>query len=973
MKLQARRVFFNVVVLALVCMLVFMIGYRPASGTQEASATVSAPVISEVMASNSSAWMDDKGNFPDWVELFNPTGYPINLQGYGLTDKENGSAKWLFPNTSIASNAYMVILLEGSTAVPQPNSLCANFALSAGETLVLLDPTGEPLDSCPIVPAGKDVSLVRDTDGQWITTGEYTPGYPNTTEGYVKFNASRALDSADVELSEISPANRTMAATASGEFYDWIELYNKGNSKVDLTGWALSDNEYKPMKWRFPKGASIAAGEYLLVYCPGDAPHEGEGIYTDFALSTAEMTVTLSTSRGASVDSVVVRDIPDDASYSRVDGEWKTTLQATPGYKNDDTGVKAMQKQVFAQNPGVYISEVVSQNSVSFDTKDGASSDWIEIHNAGKNAVNLEGWGLSDSVSRPLMWTFPSVSVPPGGYLVLAATGAPAERSSVIHAGFGLSKDGGEILTLATPERKVVDKIIMPALPEDMSYGRTPGEDGFFYYEETTPGGANEQGYAGFMSAPTFTVHPGVTDAPVNVAVNADEGAVVHYTTDGREPTAKSPTMNGALTLSKTGMLRVKAYKEGYLPSPVVTGTYIIGDRHELPIVSLVMNPDDMFSKDSGIHANPSKDWEKPGNAEFIGFPETSPYYSAFMGIKMSGQFSLTRDQKSFTISARREYGTSRFEINPFQGAGRDFESYNNFVVRSSSQDDNRARMRDAVLSSLLEDTGVLYQAAQPIALYINGQYWGHYNLRERINEHFVAQHENVIDPDEVKGIAMVKHDNSAKNGTLAEWKALQAWLKDHKLDNDANLKYLLDRVDAQNYFDYVIAEMWLGNSDTGNLFCYKLPGEDAKWKWILYDVDWAMNSGEMGPQWDTLKWYTKEKGHGVSAMFSSLLIRRLLENPETRELFIERYAYAINHHFSSDNVIAHIDAYADKIRPELSAHYERWPSQGSISSWEKHVERMRDFARARNDNMEKFLKSYFGLSSARMSELFPN
>ena len=120
-----------------------------------------------------------------------------------------------------------------------------------------------------------------------------------------------------------------------------------------------------------------------------------------------------------------------------------------------------------------FISEVVAANDNSLRDDFGDSPDWIEIHNPSNAPLNLGSWGLSDDLSDPHKWVFPSVSIPPHEYLLVHASGYNiAEANKPLHASFRLSR-AGEFLGLANPEGSFVDKYEpnFPAGEDDWAYG----------------------------------------------------------------------------------------------------------------------------------------------------------------------------------------------------------------------------------------------------------------------------------------------------------------------------------------------------------------------------------------------------------------------------------------------------------------------------------------------------------------------
>ncbi len=944
-------------------------------------------VISELMASNSGAVRDEDGDYPDWVELYNGTGAPIDLGGYALSDRDDNPAKFPLPNQTLASGEYIVVYLSGKGRNIAGQPLHAGFKLKKGETLYLFTDGGALADQVEAPALGANVSYIR-TESGFEESAFCSPGFANDQAGSDAYAAAfdRTAEST-IKISEVQSSNVSTCQDASGAYVDWVEITNIGSSPVDLTGYCLSDDESEPMKWRFGS-ATLNPGEFLLVYCDKGAQAGAEELHASFGISAAGETLLLHDASGALLDRVDVPELKDDWSYARGgDGLFAATNAPTPGKANTmENGLAAVEDFFRLNNKGVYIAEVLSSAA---DTQvNGQSVDFAEIVNNSGAAVDLNSWGLSNAPKRKARFQFPEMILQPGERAVVALSGTDSVEDGNLSASFKASSTG-ETLYLFTDQGEMVDKLIVPQLQADVSYGR--GDDlGLFYYASPSPGEANQGvSYRGMTQRVDFSVRPGLYDGAVTLEMYVGDGSQIHYTTDCTEPGPSSPAYSGPLTLSSTTVVRAVAVKDGYLSPLSTTGTYIIGQSHSVRVVSLSTDPDNLFSDEKGIYAdgpgymeefphgsagkgaNFWMDWERPVYVEVFDEDGTT-LLSQGGEFKLNGQYSRAIDQKSFAVYARKEYGESRFNAALFDD--RDYTSYKSFVLRSTAQDYNRARMRDAMMTSLMKDQGVMYQETEVCVLYLNGEYWGHYNMRERVNKWSVAQWEGVTDESVIDNIDILKGNgnNAARvlNGSNDEYMELMDYVRSHNLANEEALQYVTDRVDVQNYFDYQIAEIFWANSDNGNIKYYKVPG--GKWKWILYDLDWGINTGEdNGYKRDGFLHVLNENGTGYNDSFDNDIIRGLLDNKEMEQLFIERCAYYINEVYTEENILAAIDELQSQMAPEMEAHYERWPEHGSVSSWQRHIDRLKTFAHYRGAYMKVHLQDWFDISETQMQSLF--
>lgn len=944
-------------------------------------------VINEVMAKNQSAVPDNNGRYSDWVELYNGSTMAVSLNGLSLTDKESEPNRYPLPNITMEPDSYLIIWCSGDTTAVAPYH--AGFKLSAGETVYIFDGNTEIVDSVYLDNPTTNHSFARQTGGGFIETEKISPGYPNTEEGHQAFISQyEDLGSSALRLNEIMSANKTTIADMDGDYPDWIELINTGSTPINLEGYSLSDDPSEPRQWIFSSG-TVAPGEVFLAFASGKDLKEETPPHTSFKLSASGETVILYNPDGMIIDKVVVPELKDDESYALINGQWEKTIESTPGLHNTDEGRQEVARRIISANAGLYISEVVSSNGGSFTIGD-QTPDWVEITNKTGQTVNLMDYGLSDRTGRPHRWQFTQETLlGDGERIVVCLDGLNTYESDAYHASFKLAMEGGDWIVLSDPQGNILDKIAMPALRQDISIGRDEERTGLFYYAKPQPGTAKTNGKSRIAPKPVISTPGGIVDAGMQATVNSIPGYTLRYTTDATEPTASSPELTGPLTINQTTILRVAAFAEDAIAGFSTSATYLVGVNHTVPVVALVTDPDNLFSHENGIFAdgpgyqeafphgsngrgaNYWLGWEKPVHVELFNAGDLT--LSQNGGLKVNGQYSRTLPQKSITIYARKEYDEKNtFDAPLFEN--RDYTQYKAFTLRSTGQDNNRSRMRDAMLTSLAEGTGVMYQDTKTAVVYINGEFWGHYNLRERINKNSVAQWEGIPldDRDTIENIDLIKGNSRALNGTNKGYREIIDFVKANSLTNAENLKWVTDRVDVENYLSYQAMEMIIGNSDNGNIKFYNTNTPGSKWKWILYDLDWSFNTSEsVGVSWNTFTAYLDPRGTGVGDAFENILFRRLLEVPEMRDLFLERFAYHLNNTFSPQAVNARIDEFAATMEPEMELHFSRWPNDGSLASWQRHIERLRTYANERPAYMKKYCKEYFGLSDSKMTALF--
>lgn len=961
--------------------------------------------ISEVMPSNRSAVTDENGEYPDWVEIWNSADHEMNLQGIGLSDRSD-SIRFLFPDMVLPADGRVLVFCSNSNQTNPGMPFHAKFKLSSvGETVYLYDPNAYLIDSCKYPILGTDESWALTADGFQAVT-YFSPGYENTQEGHQAYRESIMVSGGALVINEVMADALTGLRDEDDELSDWVEIYNTTGSPVSLENYALSDNESKPLKWRFPKGASIPAHGYYVVFCSGkDKVEAATGVpHTNFRISAEKETIILADSRGHVVDRVMIDNLPEDCSFGRNENGGMQVFQtATPGLPNNQQGFYQMDKNLRAINKsGVYISEVMASND-SVATYPGADyTDWIELYNSGSQSVDLSGYGLSDRLTRGRKWQFPKGTlIGPGEYKVVLCDGTSVTDSSgIIHTGFKINRTACETLVLTDPEGRILDKMILPVQRTNISYGRTTGMSGFFYYETPTPMQMNGQGFAGYAEDPSFTLEPGMYFSTTYVEINVPQGTQVYYTTDGSDPTESSTAYHGErLELNFTTVLRARAFAEdpNLQGSEIITGTYFVNAYHTLPVVSLATNPTNLWDPVNGMLADGNILKEAPGKLPFKNstyravknsgarFPvhvemyETDGTMILNQGAQFSlmGDYSLDMPQKSMKFRAKSLYGAKTFAAALFPD--REYTEYKSFVLRNSGNDSMWTRLQDGFESRLLDAYGatVIHQAWRPVAVYLNGVYWGHMNLRERVDKYFVAQHEG-LGFDQADSFDILQASGSTKYGSNKEFKAMLKKIKaGDPAKNPEDLQYILDNVDVDNLFEYLALEMFVGNSDIGNTRFYRMRSPDSKWRWIWYDADYGLFMSNF----DSPKSYTKQKGMGQQNI-DNTIFRKLLSVPEYKDRFLRKLGDVFKF-LTTETMLKVLEPLVEEITPEMELHWARWGEEndqmvlsevpvtvdGAYRYWEKRVERLRNVCRKRPTYLWEMVQNAFELTNAQMEE----
>lgn len=557
----------------------------------------------------------------------------------------------------------------------------------------------------------------------------------------------------------------------------------------------------------------------------------------------------------------------------------------------------------------VLISEFLALNSSIKTDVDGAYSDWIELYNPGETAVDLTGWHLTDEASNLTKWTFPSLSIGSGQYLLVWASGKDVVASNgEIHTNFKLSGTG-EYLALVEPDTNNISFEYAPTFPtqqSDVSYGIFLGQQ--TYFRTPTPGTGNSMGIQ--LLTPTFSVSRGFFSTPFTVSLSvADPSSTIRYTTDGIRPTAIVGNLyNGPITISNTTALSAVCVKEG-VASAVVSNTYLFvsdivnqpntpvgypekwgtmaygmsttfpaGSRApadygmdpdvcnnsayknlmdnaltSIPTLSIVTNPSHLFSysinKDTGgiyiytgdvpydeINIDSSGytaekgypwvkytsktmgvDWERPASVEYFDPSDSSQFQinCALMLHGGNGRKAHSTPKHSFRLSFRSEYGASKLNFKIFDEK-KAADQFDHLIVRAAMnyswlhnaeiQRTDAQNLTDAFSRKLQLDMGQVSGHDKFVHVYINGMYWGVFDLTEKFNNDFMSSYFGGNDTD----YDVVNDDGAAVDGSMTMFNAM----KTNALAGKYTTLLAEKQLDFTNFIDYMLMNFYIGNMD---------------------------------------------------------------------------------------------------------------------------------------------------------------
>lgn len=630
-------------------------------------------------------------------------------------------------------------------------------------------------------------------------------------------------------------------------------------------------------------------------------------------------------------------------------------------------------------NAQVLINEASSSNDSVILDEDGESSDWIELYNAGTAAVNLEGWFLSDKRSEPQVWTFPNQTIGAGEFLLIFASGED-KAETFLHTNFKLSKDG-EYLLLTNPMGELMDKIFVLDLETDISYGRlSDGGAEWGFFQIPTPQATNNEGTViGVAKSPEFLVDESFQNNGFSLEMTTSEaGGIIRYTLDGSEPEDDSFVYENPIFIEENTPVRARTYKVGKIPSERTSKTYFINTNHSLPIIHISTAPANFFDYENGIlvegpdaspdypffGANFWKDIEAPIHFEY--FDENqSLELSVEMGTQThGGRGTRTKPQKAMRLTTKPKFGIDKINYQFFRN--KEANSFERLVLRNSGGDFSDTHFRSGFLANYLIDSGIDVDVLgyQPVVLYLNGQYWGVINLREKSDEFYIESNYG-IEPDQMD---FLEEDTLVVVGNFDVFDQHFEYITTHDMSVEANFQQAAAYFDLNSMTDYFVSQLAIANTDwpQGNIKYWRERKTDAKWRYMMFDLDAGMG---LYP-WSNIdrEAYKRIITQQGEINRHVMIHIELMKNENYYNYFINRYADLLNTIFAPDEFIAAVEAANERIRPEIGEHLQRWSGCSFCSTMERrdtlHLPNILNFAAQRAVENRKHLQAFFGFQN---------
>ena len=635
------------------------------------------------------------------------------------------------------------------------------------------------------------------------------------------------------------------------------------------------------------------------------------------------------------------------------------------------------------------INELMQSNveCIMDDIKEFPDS-WVELFNPTDVAVNLKDYKISNKDKAKKAYQLPDREVPAGGYVLIYCD----KEEKGLHTNFRLEsgKDGNLYLFKGND---VVDKLeLMAKMPApDIAYGRkTDGADEWGYQLTPTPGAANTGDICDgkhILGAPVFSttgcakVMTGNIRLKLSLPDGAPEGTEIRYTTDGTEPTKGSTLYSNAFFVKSSTTVRAKLFCDGWLSPRSTVQSYIFLDRQmTLPVFSITTDDRYLNDKEIGLFANNNgkedkrtHDWRRPMNIEFFPVEGDASAFNQLGEFRIQGGQSRSNALKSLALYANKRFDPDhkqfQYEFFPDQKPG--IKKFKSFSLRDGGNDFGDLYFRDAIIQRTMAShlDNLDWQACHSAVVYINGEYMGMLNIRERSNEDNVYSNYDGLEDVDLIEISHEKVNNvdnfieELKEGTSDYYDAFKAFYS-QKGHTKAEYEEWLD---VDEYLNVIITNLFYGNVDfPGNNLVFWRPNDDdtesglpKRWRVIIKDTDFGLGLYGRANDYNTINLiYHPESDSGSAWAFTepaTRLIKNMLEDPDLLALFLDKCCVFMGDFMNAQGTGEIIDLIKAEVMDEFVAHRVKYPTWGGNSREEI------------NNNFEKAKKWLAGYTENQM------
>ncbi len=803
-------------------------------------------------------------------------------------------------------------------------------------------------------------------------------------------------------INEVSSENYKAYYDEEYEDSDWIEIHNADSIPINLDSYRISDTDDFEKAWVLPN-LTLSPGEYHVIYASGKARNgsnnyivesSGNGIFPhaypdsyrygyvmldgDFEISVRVLSMrnediwsniglvareTLSdTSKFYSI--MALSDQRSSGHYAliyRTEGK-KYPEREYISIKNEYPHCYLKLKREGNKFTGIVIDSKGEELSSVAREEFFPTTIYVGISSNSRDQNRLAKHTFSDLIVNNQPFAFDSLS-----FLdINCQIAGKSHYSNELHTDFKIDNDGEELF-LWDKSGNIIDRIQVPALPANISYGRSEVDpQKGCYFDSISPGRPNKGEKEAILDVPTASKAGGWYHNSIEIKLSSLQNATIYYTLDGREPDTTSAIYTNPLQINETTILKAFAVKEQQIASKVIQNTYLLNERmSKVPTVCLSIDPDNLYDPDNGLFTHEFQ------NREFKAYFELWDstgclLYKTEAGVKNHGHGPARGlPQKSLRLYARSLYGNDSFDY-PFFGDN-SLKKYDKLVLRNGGGDWSGSLIRDGLHSRLTENIPNLDAPLyQPCIVYLNGKYWGIYGLIERVDEELIRDKYEV----KKKNIDFLEDKEKLMHGNKKDYVDLNDYLIYQDLSTEEARNYISSKIDLDNYFKYMFLNFYSANYDwpEHNRKYWQAENDNRKWTWYVYDMDWTSNYDYLVvPKNDRFQQIinTADTSKDNSKYKFSKMFNGIIKNIQLRNNFINTSADLMNSSMMPNNAIKEIDIIYNRLKDEVPYHRVKW--EESASNWDEKIESLREFFRQRSQYFREDIVQQFSLSDTSL------
>jgi hypothetical protein len=775
------------------------------------------------------------------------------------------------------------------------------------------------------------------------------------------------LINAQIIINEGCNKNYNALIDEEGDAPDWIELFNSGSVAVDLSNFALSDKQSDPTMWVFPQKI-IEPGQFEVIFCSGKNRNESPPF--SFVLSQQNFTPTVgwNTHNLSSpfvwdgVSNVVLNICSYNNSgytlnsvFRQTNTSYVSTLAAF--IDGSPAACTAINASAYSQRPNLKINGFVIgsgtiQNSNTEYPAPYGNWYWAARHQILIRASELQAAGVSPGLIQNIAFDVVETTGEFYNYVDFSISSTPEneltnsflpESGYRTHTNFKLDGNG-EMVYLFNNTQTLISSLAVEAPYADVSIGLTPDAGSQVSWMEPSPGYSNNSSatYIDTLKKPIVSIKTGIFQSVFYTEIinpNNSNTKLV-YTLDGSDPVFNSSVYTDSIFIFQNTVLRTKVFplsaSQNLLPSENTIETYLFNISHSTPILLVTTDQTNLYGS-QGIFDNYNSDWIRPAHAAYLNEGVGHPFlFESKAAMRPDGGAGGSRShpQHSFRLSfAHGALGEDPIQY-PLIPDRPNRLNYSDIYLRNGSNQYLQLPYKDASQVNMMsQGTGNYYSAYRPVSVYINGNYFGVYELREKFNKEYFTEHDQA-NSDSIELLSLSYFYNLVLRSIEGDVANFWSSYNNFNSLSEGNENYFEEAdqyFDLKHYTDYIIGESWMGNRDWpgNNIKIYRSDKTNNRWRFALIDLELAMSpNGWTDCNFNHIRYMLDQS---TSLPYINIWLKSI-QNTKYRNYFINRFADLINTSYRTENLLETENEFYYGLVLEMPRQFARWGDPGNIN-----------------------------------------